>query len=161
LAGYFPYSHKYNIKINENVLNKLLQEELIKEPYISIHFRNTDLKNDINLFIKKIYKIYDTAKIKIIYISSDYNQTYDIISKEFPEFVVIRKTVPDINIQNLHYSKKNKYDEIYECIRDIYYISKSNYFIPSYNSGLSRLMINQINKNYPIIPNIISTTIIM
>jgi hypothetical protein len=158
-AGYVPYTKRtFNIQINENIINKLSKEELIKEPYISIHFRNTDIKNDIQMFIEKIHKILYTTKINIIYISSDYYKTYDIISKEFPQLLVIRKTIPDNNIYNLHYSNKNKYDEIYECIRDIYYISKSNFFIPSYNSGLSKLMINQIQQNNPIIPNITSTT---
>ena len=50
---------------------------------------------------------------------------------------------------------------LYETIRDIYFISKSDYFIPSYNSGLSNLIINQIKGEYPIIPNIKSNTIII
>lgn len=161
-AGYKKYNSKdYQIQINDSILKKLLQEKLITEPYISLHFRNTDKKNNINPFIDKITSILATTKINTIYIASDFYEAYDIISKKFPRCKVIRKTIPAQGIKNLHYSDKNKYDEIYECIRDIYYVAHSTYFIPSINSGLSTLMINQINKINPLIPNINSTAQIM
>ena len=152
---------KYNIQINNNIFNKLLLEKTIDEPYISIHFRNTDIKNDINIFIKKIKELVLSTKINNLYIASDYYDTYNIIKSEIPSLNIIRKTIPDKDIYNLHYSMKNKFDMIYETIRDVYFISKSDYFIPSYNSGLSKLIINQIKGEYPIIPNIKSNTIII
>lgn len=152
---------KYNIQINNNIFNKLLLEKTIDEPYISIHFRNTDIKNDINIFIKKIKELVLSTKINNLYIASDYYDTYNIIKSEIPSLNIIRKTIPDKDIYNLHYSMKNKFDMVYETIRDVYFISKSDYFIPSYNSGLSKLIINQIKGEYPIIPNIKSNTIII
>jgi hypothetical protein len=152
---------KYNIQINNNIFNKLLLEKTIDEQYISIHFRNTDIKNDINIFIKKIKELVLSTKINNLYIASDYYDTYNIIKTEIPSLNIIRKTIPDKDIYNLHYSKNNKFDMLYETIRDIYFISKSDYFIPSYNSGLSKLIINQIKGEYPIIPNMKSNTIII
>jgi hypothetical protein len=162
IAGCKNFSKKiYDIQINNNILNKLLLEESINQPYISIHYRNTDIKNDITIFIKKIADLIVFTKINNLYISSDYYDTYNIIKTEFPNLNIIRKTIPDKGIYNLHYSKNNKYDMLYETIRDIYFVSKSNYFIPSYNSGLSDLMIKQIKGDYPIIPNIKSNAIII
>ena len=65
---------------------------------------------------------------------------------------IIIKTLPEKGIRNLHYSTKNKFDEIYECLRDIFYISRSSYFIPSTNSGMSQLAINLIDGKNSIIP---------
>ena len=127
-----------------------------------MHFRNTDMKNDINLFIKQFEEIYNKTKINTLYIASDYFETYDIFVNKFPDVNIIRKTVPPSGIHSLHYCDTiDKFDCIYECIRDILYIAHSNYFIPSYNSGLSKMMIDQINNNFPIIPDVESKTIIL
>jgi len=56
---------------------------------------------------------------------------------------------PKPNVKNQHYSSTNKeecYNQIYGTLRDLYFIFKSKYFIPSYNSGLSRFIIIQIAK---------------
>ena len=103
----------------------------------------------------------DLTGINTLYIASDYSETYDIISSHYPDLNIIIRTRPDKNIINLHHTSKNKFEEIYNCLRDIYYISKSSHFIPSYNSGLSHMIINQINNNSPVIPNIISSTKIL
>jgi len=153
--------NKYNIQINERIIKMLFEEEAINEQYISIHFRNTDIQNNIDLFLKKYEEIKSITNINTLYISSDFNETYDIFLNKFPSVKIIRKTIPEKGIKNLHYSKCDKFKEIYECIRDIYYISKSTYFIPSYNSGLSRLIIEQIKNIYPIIPNLTSNTIVV
>jgi len=36
--------------------------------------------------------------------------------------------------------------QIYETLRDLYFIFQSKYFIPSQNSGLSRFIMMQIKK---------------
>jgi hypothetical protein len=152
-AGYSKYNSKnYNIQINDNILNKLLKETPIIEPYLSVHFRNTDKKNDINTFIKKIKTVIEKTNITTIYIATDYYDFFTIIQNTFPNLKIIRKTLPEKGIRNLHYSTKNKFDEIYECLRDIFYISRSSYFIPSTNSGMSQLAINLINGKNSIIP---------
>jgi len=137
----------YNIQINNDIINLLNKEEIINKKYISIHFRNTDKKNDINKFILCIKKLIKETNINILYLASDYNEAYDIILDSIPTLKIIRKTIPKKNIINLHYSSKNKFQEIYECIRDVYYICKSTYFIPSINSNLSETIINRIIKN--------------
>jgi len=148
----------YNIQINSIIEGLLLKEEGVSESYISIHFRNTDLKNNINQFIAKLRALYYRSGISTVYFASDDCNSYDIFVKWFPYLKFIRKTIPEPNITNLHYSSKNKFEEIYNCIRDIFFIVKSSYFIPSYNSGLSRMIIEQIRNKNLFFPNIISRT---
>jgi hypothetical protein len=137
----------YPIYVNNNIINMLNEEEIINEKYISIHYRNTDKKNNINKFILCIKKIIKETNINTLYLASDYSEAYNIILDSIPTLKIIRKTIPLKNIKNLHYSSENKFQELYECIRDIYYICKSTYFIPSVNSGLSNMIIYRIIKN--------------
>lgn len=161
-GGYFVGKKKYNITVNNDILQLLKKEELIEKPYISVHFRNTDKKNDITLFIKKFEDIYNQTGIDTLYLASDYFEAYDIFAKAFPKVNIIRKTIPPAGIYNLHYCCSiNKFDEIYRSIRDIFYVAHSEYFIPSYNSGFSILMMDQIKNNVPLIPNITSKTVIL
>jgi hypothetical protein len=157
-AGFINYGHYYKIQINDDIVKKILCEELIQEPYISAHFRNTDKKNDIHVFIENIKKVYLNTNIKSLYLATDDYNFFHVISQEITDLKIYRNTFPEEGIANIHYSNKDKFLEIYDCIRDVYYVSQSNYFIPSYNSGLSKLMMNQINQIFPIIPNIPSMT---
>jgi hypothetical protein len=146
-----------NLTVNNEIYNKLINEKHIKNNYISVHFRNTDIKNNINEFIKKIKKCIESTNIKTLYLASDYYEMYDIIKKNI-NIEIIRYTIPPKDINNLHYccegSIEAKYDRIYESIRDIYFILKSQAFIPSYNSGFSKEIIKMINSKKYIIPNI-------
>jgi hypothetical protein len=146
LATYHKSKKTYDIQINNDIINMLNEEEIITEKYISVHFRNTDKKNDINKFILCIKKLIKETNINILYLASDYNEAYDIILDSIPTLKIIRKTIPPKNIRNLHYSSENKFQELYECIRDIYYICKSTYFIPSVNSSFSETIIDRIIK---------------
>jgi len=153
---------KLNIKVNDQINKRLKNEIKIKELYISMHFRNTDIQNNIKEFIKKIRNL-DT-NIKTLYLASDDNSSYHILKKELSDFIIIRNTIPPENIRNLHYSHEaicNKSNEVYNCLRDIYFILNSIYFIPSKNSGLSKYIISMIkNKNY-LISGIDNTPIII
>ena len=146
------------IKLNTDIVIKLENEDLIKNKYISVHFRNTDIKNDINRCIKKLEELIIQTKIKFIYWASDDNDSYYIVKKKIPYINIIRKTNPPSNVFNIHYNSKNKYKQVYDSIRDIFFILKSTYFIPSINSGYSKLIIRMINKKDYIIPNFVSNT---
>jgi len=162
VGGHHQIKEKYNIIVNNDILNLLKKEELITKPYISVHFRNTDKKNDITLFITKFEEIYNQTGIDTLYLASDYFEAYDIFARAFPKVNIFRKTIPPAGIHNLHYCRSiDKFDEIYNSIRDIFYVAHSDYFIPSYNSGFSTLMIDQIKNNVPLIPDINSKTVIL
>jgi hypothetical protein len=146
-SGKKGYWHLPNLKVNQIILSKLNNEKQIVEPYISVHFRNTDIKNNINIFIKKIKIFYKLRKVKTVYLATDDANALNIFKKRLPGYKIIQLANPKPNVKNQHYSSTNKeecYNQIYGTLRDLYFILKSKYFIPSYNSGLSRFIIMQI-----------------
>jgi hypothetical protein len=147
-----------DIQINEKIMGMLEKESPISKPYISIHFRNTDKANNIELFIEKTRKIIDETNIDTIYLASDDFNAFNTLKEKFPQINIIRKTIPPNGIRNLHYTSSDKFKQLYDSIVDIYYITKSSYFLPSYNSGFSRLIINLINGKNSFIPDIICNT---
>lgn len=151
-----------NITINTDIYNELKKETVIKKDYISIHFRNTDIKkrNDINLFINKLLDIIKQYKLNTIYLATDDYYAYDEIKLNFPNVDIIMNTTPNKNGTNLHYNSKDKYKQMYDCIRDIYFILNSTYFIPSMNSSMSKNIIHMIKNKKTIIPNLISKTMV-
>lgn len=150
------------IKVKNEYFNTLkLNNKPIKSKYISIHFRNTDRKNDCNKFINKIKIVSKENNIKTLYIASDDYKFYENIELQFPNLNIIRNTYPAKNIINLHYTNSDKKKHMYDCFVDIYYILLSNIFIPSVNSGFSRAIMNMINNNYTFFPGIISKSIII
>jgi len=148
-SGKKGYWHLPNLKVNQLILSKLNNEKKIVEPYISVHYRNTDIKNNINIFIKKIRIFYKLRKVKTVYLATDDANALNIFRKRLPGYKIIQLANPKHNVKNQHYSSTNKeecYNQIYGTLRDLYFIFKSKYFIPSYNSGLSRFIIMQIAK---------------
>ena len=160
-SGRKGYWHWPNLKINPTILTKLSTETKIVEPYISVHFRNTDIKNNINNFIIKIKILFKLRKIKKVYLATDDANALANFKKRLPGFDITQLSNPKPNVKNQHYSSSNKeesYKQIYGTIRDLYFIFQSKYFIPSNNSGLSRFIIMQ-NKNKDNIFNLPSSTI--
>jgi hypothetical protein len=153
--------HLPNLKVNQTILSKLINEKKIVEPYIGVHYRNTDIKNNINIYIKKIKALYKLRKVKTVYLATDDANSLKIFKKRLPGFRVIQLANPKPNVKNQHYystTKKDCYNQIYETLRDLYFIFQSKYFVPSYNSGLSRFIIMQMVKKDNIF-NIVSKTI--
>ena len=136
------------LKIQKIIMDKLLNESPINEPYISVHFRNTDLKNSLTKFISSIKKLMEKTNIKTIYWASDDVNSYNKIVKALNNAKIIRYSVPEKTETNLHSEAKDKYKQVYDCLKDIFFILKSDYFIPSKNSGMSKyieLMIKDEN----------------
>jgi len=130
-----------SIKVVKPILDSLNNETKINDNYISGHFRNTDLKNNINNFIQRLQKKIDETNIKTFYLATDCFYAHEKIINEIPNINIIQNTLPPPNISNLHYGSTDKYKQVYECLRDIYFILKSDHFIPSINSGMSLLII--------------------
>ena len=148
-SGMRGHWHWPSLKVNKKILEKLNNEKKILEPYISVHFRNTDIKNKIIIFIKKIRILYKLRKVKTIYLATDDANALEIIKKNLLGFNIIQLANPKPNVKNQHYSCTSKEEcnkQIYETIRDLYFIFQSNYFICSPNSGLSRFVVMQIAK---------------
>jgi hypothetical protein len=144
-----------HINVCEPIFNRIKDENKIDKRYLSLHFRNTDIKNDNKLFIKNIKKALSDFKIDTIYVASDDSQFYIQIFEEFKDVNIIQKTFPNKNISNLHYTHPDKYKQQYECLQDVYNILNSEVFIPSINSSMSRSIIHMIKNNYSIFPGLI------
>ena len=135
-----------SLKVNTDIMIKLNNEVEIKKPYISVHFRNTDIKTNIENQVKNINIIVKKTKIDTLYIASDDYDARNKFRKFLPNMDIIMMVNPERNVRNIHYGSKDKYKQIYECLRDIYKILKSNYFVPCLTSGLSRMIIVMICK---------------
>lgn len=136
-----------NIKVVQKIKDNLEKENKIEGKYIAGHFRNTDMKHDINEFIQRVKEKINKTGIKTFYLATDDSTAKERIASELPEdIIIIQNTVPPANIGNLHYGSKDKYKQVYECLRDFYFIIKSDEFIPSHKSGMSRLAV-EMRKN--------------
>lgn len=136
-----------NIKVVQKIRDDLENEKKIDEKYIAGHFRNTDMKHDINEFIQRVKETINKTGIKTFYLATDDSTARDLIASELPEDItIIQNTLPSPNIGNLHYGSKDKYKQVYECLRDFYFILGADEFIPSNKSGMSRLAM-EMRKN--------------
>ena len=160
-SGYNSYITS-GIISNNSVYNQLKNEDKITEPYLSIHFRNTDMKHNIDKFISIAKTVINKTSIKTIYLASDDNLAYETFKKNIPDINIIRKTIPDNSKEGgIHYVAEDKNKQMYECLRDIYYILHSAIFIPSQKSAYSRSIINMIRNKKYIFPDIKSNTLII
>ena len=161
LYGACGFSLSKVIKVNNQYFNNITSNNLpIKENYISVHFRNTDIKNEIDNFYLEIEKAVKKHNIYTLYLATDDYSFYENIHTKFPELQLIQKTQPLQNVKNLHYGTDNPKKQMYECLQDVYYILLSDVFIPSRNSGFSKCIIEMIKKKFTIFPDVISKTII-
>ena len=83
----------------------------------------------------------------MIMLATDDSKAFDIFQKELPDYKIFRISIPeDHNGKNLHYSVKDKKTLVLNLIYDMYMIFNSEYFIPSINSGISRWIIDMIER---------------
>jgi len=146
-SGKKGWVYIHGLRVTQKIMEKLQKEPKIMEKYISIHYRNTDIKNRFSNFIAAVNNLKD-KNIKTIYLATDDFDSIHQFNLALPNMKIINYTIPEKNVYNLHYYSKDKYKQIYECIRDIYMIFQSEYFIPSGNSGLSRLIMTMIENKY-------------
>jgi len=136
------------VKVKKDIIEKIESKFNINEKYISVHFRNTDIKNNILVCISKINYVSKKYNIKTIYLATDDYSAFEKIKKVFPKLKIIQYTKPqNFRGKNIHYNTKDKYLLIFNCLLDIYVILRSTIFIPSMNSGLSKWIISMKNNN--------------
>ena len=118
------------------------------DKYISVHFRNTDMKNSIDDFINKIKNTSKNFKINNIFIATDDHQAFNKFKNSLLHLNFFQLSQPEnLNGKNIHYHSTDKHKQIMNILIDIYMIIKSDYFIPSINSGVSKWIIHQrLNK---------------
>jgi len=146
-GGYAPEFIRH-LKLNQNIIEMVYQNTspLLDEhkEYASLHFRNTDMKNDIQLFVQKIKKVHKEKKISYFFIATDNHKAFDEFKKKCPNIKFFRIfNVPNCQGKNIHYHHPDKKEIILNTFYDLYMIGKSKYFIPSMNSGFSKWIIFQ------------------
>ncbi len=153
-----------NIKVNQNIIDKIkLNNKSINQYYISVHYRNTDIKNNFKKYINRLKEIIKISDIKIIYLATDDINAYEQFKQHLSNINIIQYSIPPLtesNAPNIHYGCSDKYTIIYNCLVDMYMILSSTVFLPSYNSGLSKWLIQMINQDKNIF-DINSKTIIV
>jgi len=141
---YFNYlSHpipniSWYIKVNKDIVDKLIINK-INEKYIGVHYRNTDIKNEINTYISEIQKISDC---NLVYLATDDYTAFEKFNELLKnKFKIIQYTKPLDMLHgecNIHYGNPNKDEVIMNTLIDMYHLINSTYFIPSGNSALSK-----------------------
>jgi len=145
-SGRYPSNNI--LKVNKNIMTKLKETNIPKEQFISIHFRNTDIHNDIQTFANLINKTAMMNNITLIYLATDDHSAYDIFKNKLNDNLnLIQYIVPcNYNGKGIHFGNPDKKTVIYNALLDMYVILHSTFFIPSKNSGFSKYLINMINK---------------
>lgn len=130
-----------HIKVQQNIMEKIKTYN-IQDNYIGVHFRNTDLKNNVGNFTKQIKNLSNKTKIQKVYLATDDFQAYDKFKQSLPNFEIVTFTKPYSDngkpVKTTHYSNPDKYNQIFGTLLDIYFLVKATEFIPSNNSGMSK-----------------------
>lgn len=128
------------VRVNQSIKD---QFKKIDGKYIGVHFRNTDIKSDINKFIAKIRKY----PYKKVYIATDDVKALMKFKKKLKNKEVISYAhLPDLKkYKNLHYLTDkqlgiDKKQQIIEALQDIYILTNATVFIRSKHSGFSKLV---------------------
>ena len=132
-----------SLQINSNLKNFIenICKEYENKNYLSIHYRNTDIDDFINI-IKKATTTLNKLAINSIYIASDDSNAYEQFKSLLPKFNVFKLiNVKDTNSGPLHYREKDKNKLLLDLFIDMYMICKSKVFIPSLKSGVSCYLI--------------------
>lgn len=147
IDGFNTFSDEmlWYIKVNKNIVDEISANK-ISEKYIGIHYRNTDMKHELETFISEIFKLSD--QINVIYLGTDDYTASDRLNKLIGDkFRIIQYTKPyDNQGRNIHYGNPNKDEVIMNSLIDTYHLAHSTYFIPSVNSSFSKRIV-QLRKN--------------
>lgn len=133
------------IKVNKDVVEKISINK-INDAYIGIHYRNTDMKHNLEYIIPKINDLY--SQTKIIYLGTD-DYTADVRLDTLLEnkFNIVQYTKPyNNNGSNIHYGNPNKNEVIMNALTDMYHLTYATYFIPSRQSSFSKRIL-ELRKN--------------
>ena len=151
-GGLFPDFLKVNSKINKLILQNH-NIKLLKEKYIGIHYRGTDRKHNLNSILEKLKMISNNENIKNIFLATDDYQNFDKIQ----EYCInnnynFHYNIKPINTNGkaLHYIHNNKTELTLNLLVDMYFLYKSNIFIESRSSNISKWINKMRNNNFNI-----------
>lgn len=142
---------KTNIKIRPNILRQIYSKT-INTPYIGVHFRNTDHKNNIEDSFEQIHEQIKKHKhIKTLFLATDDNSSVDEFRNEFNDKIERFINYNNIDnygapIHNIDMPYNKKLQQHVDALTDMYLLYKSNVFIPCIN-GSWQYFIQAARKN--------------
>ena len=128
-----------NLMLQSTFKQQIEQDFQIKGDFIGLHFRNTDIENDISAYLPRLRTAIQKYSINQLVIATDDHKARSVFALALPDIDVLQLTSPgQFEGKNIHYHSEDKNKQIYECFLDIYMLLNSSVLIPSMNSGLSR-----------------------
>lgn len=122
------------IRVKPSISNKFKYPDNI---FLGVHFRNTDRRNSIDIFIKEI-KLYN---IKKLYLATDDYSALDKFKNALSYYEIITYTTPiNMNGKCIHFNHTNQDELITNLLIDIYALLHCSKFILSSNSLISKLI---------------------
>tara|TARA_B100001248_G_C27371190_1_gene451735 strand:- start:518 stop:1438 length:921 start_codon:yes stop_codon:yes gene_type:complete len=144
-----------NIFVNKEIMKKI-RKHMINSKYIGVHYRNTDIKTNIKVIINQIRSnLKENPDIYTIFIATDNYKSISRFKKSFPNTNIISFCkIKDNNLKNIHYlddkilkdNNLTKKQQIIDVLIDAYLLYKSNIFIGSMKSSVSKY-IDKIRNN--------------
>lgn len=127
------------IQFKDTILNPFLKRYLtLPQNYISVHIRNTDIKSDVDAFLKINNSNF---KERPIYLASDNKATIEKLKKIYINNVYNYANIPDNKGTNIHYNHAEipQNDFIIDCFVDILLLASSEtYYYSNERSGYSK-----------------------
>lgn len=136
------------IKVNKDIVD-IISANKINEIYIGVHYRNTDMKHNLEDFVPQILKL--SKVCQTIYLGTDDHTAFSKLNNLLNnKFKIIQYTKPiDAKGHNIHYGNPNKDEVIINALIDMYHLMHSTYFLPSTKSSFSiRIEQLRINDNF-------------
>jgi len=141
------------LKINDYIINEaLLRQSELMDSYIGVHFRNTDMKHDINTIFDDLRNTVLETKINQVFLATDDISSLELFRSEFPELVFKSLSeIPDykkLGQKSIHYMSIKAMDkaglskkkQVEDALCDILCLADSTHFIASRNSAMSHLV---------------------
>ena len=124
------------IKVNKNIVDKISINK-INDKYIGFHYRNTDMKHELESFIPEILDL--SKQYNKLYLGTDDYTAFDRLSNLIKNKLNIIQYTKPINLggKNIHYGNQNKDEVIMNILIDMYHFIHATYFIPSKKSSVS------------------------
>lgn len=152
ISGGWPSSLR-SIKINADII-KIAEERIsrIGEEYIGVHYRNTDMRHDINQTFSSISEAIKKFEISNIFLATDDVNSIPLFAEKFPTMAIHhfsnipnhktlgQKSLHHMSEKALNISGLTKKKQIQDALCDIICLVKSKKFIPSENSAMSELV---------------------
>jgi len=134
-----------NLMLQSTFKKQIEQDFRIEGDFIGLHFRNTDIKNDISAYLSRLRAVVQKYSINQLVLATDDHEAQSVFASALPDMDVHQLTFPgQFDGKNIHYHSEDKEKQIYGCLLDIYMLLNSSVLIPSMNSGMSRWIVQMV-----------------